>query len=241
MRLMQGQKGGAHRAEVAEDGSLRLALEEGAERLPWLQGEEDEEDEVPGPEAGRILAFALGLLLVLAVLAGGGWWLWQEHANAVAAADGSIIAAPAGPYKMRPADAGGQEVAGTGATSFQVAEGRQVEGRIASEPTDTAGSMVPAAVSGAPVASGAGAGVGASYGGFGVQIGAYPTREAALAGWQQMSTRLPPLGGRTHRILEGTSDSAPVFRLQVVAAGLAEARDLCRQLRAAGGDCQVKR
>jgi hypothetical protein len=77
--------------------------------------------------------------------------------------------------------------------------------------------------------------------GVGVQIGAYPTREAAQAGWLQLSTRLEPLRGRGHRILEGTADSGTIFRLQVVTESDVAARQLCATLRQAGGDCQVKR
>jgi len=240
MRLMRGgqsKAGGtrgaahraAHRAALGEDGSLRLALDDREERLPWLQGEEGEGDEqADGVDSGRIVAFTLALLVVLAVLAGVGWWLWQGG-MAAPEADGSIIAAPQGPYKMRAADTGGNEVAGTGATSFEVGEGLNLPGRIADEPAPVAAAAGESEAAGAEVA-----------GGVGVQIGAYPTREAAQAGWQQLHARLEPLHGRSHRIVEGTSDSAPVFRLQVVAPGMAAAQDLCRSLRTVGGDCQVK-
>jgi len=222
--------GGAHRAALDDDGSLRLALGPGDERLPWLEGEE--EDEEPELDRARILAVGIALLLLLAVLGGLAWWFWAGRGEAELAADGSTIEAPDGPYKVRPRDPGGREVAGTGAESFRLAEGLRAEGRIAPAPSPAqpaAGATGAAAVSGEAAA------------GIGVQIGAYPTREAAQAGWSQLSQRLEPLQGRGHRILEGTADSGTIYRLQVMAESLPAARQLCGMLREAGGDCQVKR
>jgi len=231
MRLMGGGQGRTHRAAVDDDGSLRLALESGDERLPWL--ESDEEDEEPEFDRGRILAVALALLLFLLVLVGVAWWLWAARGEAELAPDGSVIEAPDGPYKVRPRNPGGREVLGTGDTSFQVAEGRRIEGRIAS---DAPPPPPPAAEATGEAAPGAAQGPG-----VGVQIGAYPTREAAQAGWSQMSSRIEVLRGRGHRILEGRADSGTVFRLQVVAESQPAALQLCAMLRQEGGDCQVKR
>lgn len=235
MRLMSGGQGrgpyrAPHRAAVDEDGSLRLGLDGDDDRLPWLEG--DEEDDEPELDRGRIAAFALAFLLLALVLGALAWWLWQSRARAELVADGSTIEAPQGPYKVRPRNAGGREVLGTGNTSFAVAEGRGIEGRIADDslPPEPAAEYTDEAAPDARVAPG-----------VAVQIGAYPTQKAAQAGWQQLSTRLPPLNGRGHRILEGAADSGTVFRLQVVAENPEAARQLCSELRAAGGECQVKR
>ena len=231
MRLMSDGKrrprrAGA-RARVDEDGALLLALGDGDERLPWL---EEDEDEDPGLDTRRLAVFLLASALLIAALAGGAWWLWHRAAAPELVADGSVIEAPDGPYKLRPADRGGREVTGTGATSFAIAEGRPVEGRIAPGPMRAAaaeGEGAPAQ----PTPSGVAA----------VQIGAYATRAEAQAGWTQLHARLEPLHGRPHRILEGTADSGAVYRLQVVTESPAAASELCRTLREAGGDCQVKR
>jgi hypothetical protein len=42
-------------------------------------------------------------------------------------------------------------------------------------------------------------------------------------------------------VLQGTADSGTIFRLQAVAGSASEADTLCRSIKAAGGDCQVKR
>jgi hypothetical protein len=75
----------------------------------------------------------------------------------------------------------------------------------------------------------------------GVQVGAYSNRAQAEAGWNQLAGRYEALQGRNHRVLEGTADSGTIYRLQALAGTVAEAETLCRSIKAAGGDCQVKR
>src|SRR5690606_6923850 len=92
-------------------------------------------------------------------------------------ADGSVIEAPDEPYKTRPEDAGGREVAGTGETSFKVAEGRTVEGRIAGS------GVAPAPSIDREQADAGAADAEAPSSAIGVQVGAYSSRAAAEAGW----------------------------------------------------------
>ncbi len=207
---------------VAEE---ELALGGGEERLPWLESDDDYEE--PGVDPGRIVAFAaFGLLIVAAALAGL-WWFLRDRPVDAELAEGSVIEAPDQAYRERPEDPGGMEVEGTGQTSFEVAEGEKVEGRVAGSGVARPSIDREQAVSGASA--------------VGVQVGAYSSREAAEAGWNQLSARFAPLKGRNHRVLEGTADSGRIFRLQAVAANAAEADALCNAVKAAGGDCQVKR
>lgn len=216
---------------IAEE-ELALADDE---RLPWLESDDDYEE--PAVDTGRIVAFAGGSLLVLALIVGGIWWATTRDApSGEAVADGSVIEAPDEPYRTRPDDPGGREVAGTGDTSFEVAEGRQVEGRIAAPPATAPATPASKIVED----GGASASAGASSG-VGVQVGAYSTRAAAEAGWSTLANRIGPLQGRGHRIVEATIDSGRIFRLQALAGSAGEAETLCREIKAAGGDCQVKR
>ena len=187
----------------------------------WLEPDATDEEESEGAlDTRRILTVIIGGLALLAVLGGLGWWLVSSARNGEdVVADGSIIRAPDAPYKVRPADPGGMEVAGTGNVSFAVAEGEVREGQIV-EP--------------APPDDAQGAGA------VGVQIGAFPSREEASEGWARMGVRIPALAGRSHRILEGDADMGAVFRLQALAASRADAEALCDAIRAEGGDCQVK-
>lgn len=197
------------------------------QRLPWLAAEEDE----PGPriDSTRVMSLALGSLAVLALMAGALWWLFATPGDVSIVADGSIIQAPETPYKVRPADAGGTEVAGTGNVSFGIGEGEGFEGRLQAESRAVAVEVPDGPAAGPEAASV-----------IGVQVGAYSTREAADAAWGQLSTRIPVLQGRSRRVVEGSADSGAIFGLQALAGGRAEAGALCRQIRAEGGDCQVK-
>lgn len=206
-----------------------LAFADVRERLPWLESD-DEDEPSGGVDTGRLVALAVvGLMAVVAVL-GLMWWLTREHSDPAEVAQGTTIEAPAGPYKVKPANPGGRKVAGTGDTSFAVAEGREVEGRIAETAVPRARPSSAPSARAAPVP-----------GAVGVQVGAYSTRAQAEAGWTLLASRLDPLHGRSHRVIEGMADSGTVFRLQALAGSVAEADQLCRSIKGAGGDCQVKR
>lgn len=210
--------------ETVEAEELTFADED--ERLPWLEADDDYDDgAVP---AARMVAFVLGSLVLLALIIGGGYWLLRGGPDEAMVADGSTIEAPDGPYKQRPDDPGGATAPGTGDTSFEVAEGRSAGSRVA---TDNAAARpsIDTEQQGA-----------AGSGGVGVQVGAYSTRASAEQGWQQLAGRHEALSGVNHRVLEGTVDGSPIFRLQAVASSSASARDLCASLRASGADCQVK-
>ncbi len=236
--------GGERSADLDDDGMIdadeQLSLADADERLPWLESDEDYEQ--PGVDTGRIVAFAaVGLLFIVLVL-GAIYYFTRDRRDAELVADGSTIEAPAEPYKTRPENPGGREVEGTGDTSYEVAEGQQVEGQIA------AGVPVPSidreqanAPAPTPSPSPTVASASAGTGGIGVQVGAYSTRAQAEAGWSQLSGRFEALKGRSHRVLQGTADSGTIFRLQAVAGSVGEADTLCRSIKSAGGDCQVKR
>ena len=213
---------------VIEPEELAFAHED--ERLPWLEADDDAGE--AGVDTGRVVAFVIGALVLLGLVIGALWWFFRDHSDTAVVADGSTIAAPAGPYKPRPTDPGGAEAVGTGNTSFAVAEGRGPDGRVvtrdeAARPSidreQASGSATPAAAS------------------VGVQVGAYSSRDRAEAGWSTLSTRYPALDGVSHRIVEGTVDGSPIFRLQAVAGDVKAAQALCSAVQSQGGDCQVKR
>lgn len=215
----------------------QLSLADADERLPWL--ESDDEYDQPGVDTGRIVAFAAVGLLAVLLLLGMLYVFTREPGDADVVADGSTIEAPDTPYKTRPADPGGRRVEGTGDTSFEVAEGQTVEGRIAAN--DVPAPSIDREQATAPRATSSPAPAPTPLTGVGVQVGAYSTRAQAEAGWSQLVSRFEALQGRSHRVLEGTADSGPIYRLQAVAGSAAEADTLCRAIKAAGGDCQVKR
>jgi hypothetical protein len=217
-------------AELDPVSSEELALD-GEERLPWLESDDDYEPE--GVDPGRIAAFAAVGLLAVVLLVGALWWFLRDAPEEERLADGGVIEAPDEPYRVAPENRGGRQVAGTGDTSFEVAEGETVDTRIAGsgvvpKPSiDRTGSPEDEA---SPTSTG-----------VGVQVGAYSSNTAAQAGWSQLTGRIAALQGRNHRVVEGVADSGTIFRLQALAGSVAEAETLCRDIKAQGGDCQVKR
>lgn len=213
----------------------RLALDDEGERLPWLEASDDEDyDDYEGGDNARMLGFFIIGLFVLCVLIGGIWWATNRDSDPALVADGSTIAAPAGPYKEAPKDPGGKTFDGTGDTSFAVSEGQTRPARLggatpAPSPTGTAKADAAAAAP-APVSSG-----------VGVQVGAFSSKAAAEAGWSKLAAQAGgTLSGVSHRVIEGKADNGTIFRLQAVAGDTAGAQSLCGKLKAAGIACQVK-
>jgi hypothetical protein len=209
-----------------------LAFADEDERLPWLEsGEYDDEDH--GVDTGRILGFALVGLLVIAALVGGIWWFSRPGLDRELVADGSTIAAPEGPYKVRPQDPGGKQFEGTGNLAPAVGEGLTREGRLArgeAPKPSIAARTNPDAPAAEPAAT-----VGSV-----VQVGAYSTRETAESGWQKLMRETDKLAGVSHRVVQGQADIGTVYRLQAIAGDAAAASALCRALKSDGVACQVK-
>ncbi|MEZ5696524.1 MAG: SPOR domain-containing protein [Sphingomonadaceae bacterium] len=228
---------------VVED--VELALADDEDRLPWLEsGGYDEEEE--GVDTARILGLALLGLMLIGLVLGGFWYVSNRQTDPELVADGSTIEAPPGDYKTRPDDPGGKEFEGTGDTSFAVGEGQSREGRLAgdngSAPKPTIGEGAggsAAAASGSDTAA-AGAQEAPASGGTGVQVGAFSTRESAVAGWGKLTRQTDKLSGVKYRVVEGQADIGKVYRLQAVAGDSASAQRLCSALKADGIACQVK-
>jgi hypothetical protein len=221
------------------EGELDLAADIS---LPWL--ESDEEDSDAGAlNTRQIILFAGLLLALLAVLVGIVWYVSNKVGASSLEPDGSVIAAPEGPVKVRPQDPGGKEFAGTGNLAPLVGEGGTPQSVVASadKPVailpDPPAPSKPVAITGqaAPPAA-----VAETTSGVGVQLAAYGSRERAEQGWADLSRRSETLQAVRHRVVEGRVDSGIVYRLQAVAADRASADQLCATLNREGLDCQVK-
>ena len=236
-----------HRDDAADPGHRfeqtgELDLGEEDVRLPWLEGDDEDEYEERANTGQLVMLMLLGLV-ALGLIVGGLWWALRDRPDAQLVADGETIAAPKTPYKTRPADPGGEVVAGTGNTSFAVAEGqtRQVSMDDAPVASPSPKASAPATASASPSAGASPSAAAADPGGAGVQIGAYSNRDAAEKGWTKLSTQYAPLSGMNHRIVEGQADIGTVYRLQAVPGDVAAANRLCATLKGAGLSCQVKR
>jgi hypothetical protein len=223
-----------------------LPLAEEESRLPWLEGDEDEED-YAGYSSGQTVALVFAALLVLCLVVGGIWWLSRAEPDAELVADGSTIPSE-GPYKERPDDPGGKVFAGTGDSSFKVSEGQTSSARLDQGDAGAApgfqslekpGEDKPSGTSkpAAATSSSAGATDAASVG---VQVGAFSSRAGAEAGWESLSQRHDALKGVRHRVVEGKADIGTVYRLQALAGNAEAAKALCGRLEASGLRCHVK-
>jgi hypothetical protein len=208
------------------------------DRLPWLESADDIDD-AGDVDKGRVIAMLVLGLVTLAMVVGG-VWIATHRGGFDRQADGSLIRAEAGPYKVRPSDPGGKTFAGTGDSSFEVSEGKTRGAKLAGSDAPSPATPVDnrpgfaATQEGTPTP-------GQAAGGVGVQVGAYMNNAAAEAGWATISGLNPVLSSVRHRVVEGRADIGNVYRLQAVAADLAAANALCAQLKANGQDCQVKR
>lgn len=226
----------------------RLALEDDDTSLPWLESDGDDDDDT-GNDAGRLLAFVLAGLAVLALIVGGIWWATHRNSDPELVADGSTIKAPAAPFKEAPRDPGGKTFDGTGDSSFSVSEGKNPAARLgqngeAPRPSiDVGPSPAPSAAAAIKPGAAPGKPAGApppDLSGVGVQVGAYSSRASAEAGWTRLQSENEALTGVRHRVVEGQADIGTVYRLQAVAGDVAGANALCGKLKAAGVSCQVK-
>lgn len=221
--------------EDAFEAEEQLALDDDEDALPWLEDDGDDEDE-GGFDARLIWVALIGLLVIGGVLFAG-WLFTRDATDPELAADGSTIPAPDGPYKERPEDPGGREVAGTGDTAFEVAEGQTRRGRL-SEDGETPEPSIDIAQS-----TGEGAGAGESVdepGAVYVQIGAFTSRADANEAWVSARGRYSVLSGLRHRIVEAEVNGATVYRLQAITGDRASGDSTCRAIRNAGGDCYIR-
>ncbi len=96
--------------------------------LPWLEPVDDETRR--GGDSGRTVAMVLiGIGILALVIVGVGLWRsWFSGGDA--SGDGTVIAAPDQPYKVRPGDPGGMTVEGKGDSVYATGQGIDPDGTI---------------------------------------------------------------------------------------------------------------
>ena len=98
-----------------------------SESLPWLEAVENEE----GPRAISARKMLIGLTLVLlagAVVAGTMFWLGRQDPAPGGAP--VLIKAEPGPYKVKPNDPGGLDVAGDSETAYSTSAGEDPDAEL---------------------------------------------------------------------------------------------------------------
>lgn len=247
-----GATGGNSGGYTPQDDYIETAqfeLADDDERLPWL--ESDYDDENTGVDTGRLIGFALLSLVGLAIILGAAWYLLRDTPNPDLQPEGTLIAAPQTPVKVRPRDAGGKTFEGTGNVAPTVGEGQSTEGRLSADDAARPSIDLDSADrdSTGPVTAGTAANIDADAAeaspavasGVGVQVGAYSSRSGANAGWTTLTGQTELLQGLKNRIVQGRVDGSIVYRLQAVVGDASAAERLCNALKADGVACQVKR
>jgi hypothetical protein len=213
------------------------------EALPWLEAVENED----GPRAISARKMLVALILVLlaaAMVAGTMFWLGRRDPAPGGAP--RLIKAEPGPYKVKPNDPGGLDVAGDSETAYSTSAGEDPDAALdvrklpqemtplpveADQPA--APKKIPPKEKKEPVPAEP---TPAGPSGPTVQLGAYASTVKAETAWKLLSGRFPEVAALQKVILTANVNGKPVHRLR--ASGSAEqTQAACAALKAAGENC----
>lgn len=210
------------------------------EELPWLQAVEDE-DEPRGVSARKMLSALLVVLLAAAVVAAAFFWLGRRNAEVNGPPE--LIRAEAGPYKVKPASAGGLDVAGDSQTAFETSAGEDKDAQLDTSkmpggpvvPPKEEPKKIPPNETKEPVPAETPPLKAAGGQGSVVQLGAFANQAQAERAWAALSARFPSVAGLSKMIVPFPGG----IRLRAGAASPGDARQVCQTLKAAGENCFV--
>ena len=211
------------------------------EQLPWLQAVEDE-DEPRGVSGRKMLAALLVVLLAAALVGATFFWLGRRDAEVNGPPE--LIRAEATPYKVKPPNPGGLDVAGESQTAFETSAGEDNDAKLnlnavaeqpvtppkpapAPEPKRIPPNETKVPVAPEPKPSGPSGSV--------IQIGAFANNAQAERAWAALSARFPTIAAMNKMIVPFSGG----MRLRAGASSPAEAKQACQMLRAAGENCFV--
>jgi len=212
----------------------RSAYDDG--QLPWLQAVEDE-DEPRGLSARKMLAALLVVLLAAGLVAATFFWLGRR--DTAVSGPPELIKAEPGPYKIKPPNPGGLDIAGESETAFETSAGEDKDAQLdlskvpeapVAKPQPQPKAVEPATAKPAapePKPSGAPGTV--------VQLGAFANQAQAERAWTALSARFPSVAAMTKLIVPFSGG----IRLRASAASPADAKQACQALKAAGENCFV--
>jgi len=216
------------------------------DRLPWLEAVEEEER---GPSPAKLIAAVLIGLVAIGIIVGGLFWLGSRATGGGGKEE--LIASP-GDYKMPAPDPGGMQVANQGSTQVAASEGTEPTSSInpnarpeapVNQPQPQPQPQVqrPAPQQAQPPAAGQQparpqqqAAAQPRLQGPTIQVGAYPSAEAASGEWNRLAQRYPYLRSLQHAVMVHQRGGQTFYRLRAVGN---EAPAVCRRLRAAGQPC----
>ena len=209
------------------------------EALPWLEGVEDE-DNPPAVSARKMLAALVLVLLGVAIVAGTLFWIGRQDKGS---GPPQLIKAEPGPYKVRPDDPGGLDVAGDSGTAYATGAGEDSDAVLdvsrlndapLPPPADKPDADVPKPVVQQPPKPAAPTPAAGAKGTV-VQLGAYGSTAKAETAWRLLSGRFPEVAGMTKLIVPYSGG----YRLRATAGSPAQAQAACRAVTAGGENCFV--
>lgn len=215
------------------------------EQLPWLEAVDDE-DGPKGLPARRMFAALLVVLLAAALVSATFFWLGRQNAVQGGGAPELIKAEP-GPYKVKPTDPGGLDIAGESETAFQTSAGQDTDAQLdMSKAPEVAVATPPKAkpepkpapapeMKETPKATAEVEAPPAGGKGSVIQLGAFANRAQAERAWSALSARFPSVASMNKMVIPFSGG----IRLRASAASPAEARQACQALKVAGENCFV--
>jgi hypothetical protein len=215
--------------------------------LPWLEAVDDE-DGPRGVSARKMFAALMMVLVAGAIIAGTFFWLGRRDAPVEGAPE--LIRAEAGPYKVKPDDPGGLDVAGESQTAFETSAGEDPDAALdmnklpqgveAPPPEPATGApaqptpkTLPRTETKEPAPDGAPAASGPT-----VQLGAYASTIKAETAWGMLSSRFPAVAALDKRVVSATVNGKTIYRLRAIGSA-EQTRAACTALRTAGESCLV--
>lgn len=212
------------------------------DQLPWLQAVDDE-DEPRGISARKMGAAVIVLSLAVLIVAATFFWLGRR--DAVDSGPPELIQAPPGPYKIKPPNPGGLDVAGESQTAFETSAGQDTDAKldlskvpetaVVKPPKEPPVQRLPSNETKVPVPPEPAPKPAAGGSGSVVQLGAFANQAQAERAWTALSARFPSVASMNKLIVPFPGG----IRLRAGAASAADARAACQALKAAGENCFV--
>ena len=208
------------------------------EQLPWLEAVDDE-DGPRGVPARRMLGALLVVFLAVILVSGTFFWLGRQNVGESGGVP-QLIKAPPGPYKVRPSNPGGLDVAGESQTAFETSAGEDTDAQLdtskltdkpVAAPRDEAKPQPVAAPKPAAEPEAEPTGTKGST----IQIGAFANRAQAERAWAALSARFPTIGAMNKMVVPFPGG----IRLRAGAESPGAATEACQTLKAAGENCFV--
>lgn len=216
--------------------------------LPWLEAVDDE-DGPRGISAKKMFVALLMVLAAAAIVAGTSFWLGRRDAPVNGPPE--LIKAEAGPYKVKPDDPGGLDVAGESGTAFSTSAGEDPDSAldmnklpqgveapppepVPGAPAEPAPKKLPPNETKEPAPDD---GVAAPPGPT-IQLGAYASTIKAETAWGMLSSRFPEVASLRKSVVSATVNGKAIHRLRAVGSA-DQTRAACAALKAAEESCLV--